>query len=415
MSSIPQMHMGKRVVLGIQHVFAMFGATVLVPLLTGLNPSIALLSAGIGTLLFHLCTKGKVPVFLGSSFAYIAGLQTVIQSNPDNIPKAMGGIICAGIMYILLSICVRIFGVERIKRLLPPVVTGPIIMVIGLTLAPGVVGANVLSDDAGGQLWQRIVIAGVVVITMAIVSILAKGFFKLVPILFGIAAGFIVAGVFGFTNFDTIANAPWFIDLSAFKLPEFDITAISLIAPIAIVTFMEHIGDITTNGAVVGKDFLSDPGLNRTLLGDGVATIAAGLLGGPANTTYGENTGVLAVTKNYDPLNIRIAAVVAILLGMFAKVGAFIQVIPGPVMGGISIVLFGMITSIGMRIIGDNKVNLSDNRNLFITSVLIVCGISLNLTVGTATVSGLAIAAVLGIILNLVFPEKKQEDTKETK
>lgn len=412
MNTNSQMHPGKRVVLGIQHVFAMFGATVLVPMLTGLNPSIALLSAGIGTLLFHLCTGGKVPVFLGSSFAYIAGLQAVIQDDPNNIPKAMGGIICAGILYLILSLCVKLFGADKIRKLLPPVVTGPIIMVIGLTLAPGVVASNVLSDEAGGELWQRLVITGVVVITMAVVSIIAKGFFKLVPILFGITAGFIMAWIFGFINFAPVQEANWLIDFAAFKLPVFDISSITLIAPIAIVTFMEHIGDLTTNGAVVGKDFIKDPGLHRTLLGDGIATIAAGFLGGPANTTYGENTGVLAVTKNYDPVNIRIAAFVAIFLGLFAKVGAFIQVIPGPVMGGISIVLFGMIASIGMRIIGDNKIDLSDNRNLFITSVLIICGISMNITIGTANISGLAIAAALGIILNLVFPEKKKAEVE---
>ncbi len=396
----------KTALLGIQHVFAMFGATVLVPMLTGLNASIALLCAGIGTLIFHFVTKRKVPVFLGSSFAFIASIQAVVADNPDNIPKAMGGIIVAGCLYLVLALLVKLFGVQKIRSFFPPVVTGPIIMVIGLTLAPSVIGSNIMADTAGGTLWQRLLIALVVIAAMAIVAIFVRGFFKLVPILFGIAAGLIVSACMGFVDFTPVAQAHWFLQPSDFHFPPvFDLNAILLIAPVALVTFMEHIGDLTTNGAVVGQDFLSDPGLHRTLLGDGLATIAAGFLGGPPNTTYGENTGVLAVTKNYDPFNIRVAAVVAICLGLFAKVGAFVQVIPGPVMGGVSIILFGMISSVGIRVLGDNHVDLSENRNLFIVAILLMVGTAINIEVGAVKISGLAIAAFLGVILNKALPE----------
>lgn len=402
--------------LGIQHVLAMFGATVLVPTLTGLNPSIALLSAGVGTLLFHFVTKRKVPVFLGSSFAFIAGIQAVVQNNPNNIPKAQGAIIVAGLLYLVFSLLVKLFGADKIRSFFPPVVTGPIIIVIGLSLAPGVVQGNILSNDAGGHLWQRFTIAGIVVLTMLLVGVFARGFFKLVPILFGIVAGYIAAYCFGFVSFEAVEKAKWFISKDFFHLPQFDLNSILIIAPISLVTFIEHIGDITTNSAVVGEDFFKDPGLHRTLMGDGLATIAAGFLGGPPNTTYGENTGVLAVTKNYNPFNIRIAACVSIILGLIGKFGAVIRTIPAPVMGGVSIILFGMIASIGIRILGENKIDLSENRNLFITSVLLVVGTSVKLTFGengAITISGLAIAAVLGIILNKILPEKKTEKTKE--
>lgn len=399
---------GKTVMLGIQHVLAMFGATVLVPAMTGLNPAIALLSAGLGTLLFHLVTKGKVPVFLGSSFAYIAGLQTVIGGDTNNIPKAMGAVIISGCIYLLFSLIVKIFGAQKIRSFFPPVVTGPIIIVIGLSLAPGVVTGNII-DNPTGELWQRLLVAAVVVATMLIVGVFAKGFFKLVPILFGIIAGYIASACFGFVSFVPVQESGILLDLTAFRLPQFDLSAILIIAPIALVTFVEHIGDITTNSAVVGKDFLTDPGLHRTLLGDGLATLCAGFLGGPPNTTYGENTGVLAVTKNYNPFNIRVAACCAILLGIFGKFGALIQTIPPPVMGGVSIILFGMIASIGIRILGENKVDLSDNRNLFITAVLLVVGVSVNLQFGAVKISGLALAAVIGIILNKVLPETKKQ------
>lgn len=416
----------KTALLGIQHVLAMFGATVLVPTLTGLNPSIALIAAGVGTLIFHLVTRGKVPVFLGSSFAFIAGLQSIIQNDPNNIPKAMGGVICAGALYLILALLVRIFGSDKIRSFFPPVVCGPIIVVIGLSTIPSVVTSALVdsgdpSSPLPGQLWQRLVIAAVVVLTILIVGIFCKGFFKLVPILFGFIAGYIVSVIFQFTmnvpfiDFSVIANSDWIYTFSDYHLPVFDLSAIITIAPVALVTFIEHIGDITTNGAVVGKDFFKDPGLHRTLLGDGLATMAAGVLGGPPNTTYGENTGVLAVTKNYNPFNLRVAAVVAILLGFFAKFGAVIRQMPGPVLGGVSIVLFGMIASIGIRLLGENKVDLSENRNLFIVSVLLVVGLGISITIPNTDVkiSGLAIAAVLGVILNKVLPEKIRTPMKE--
>lgn len=417
---------GKTALLGVQHVLAMFGATVLVPALTGLNPSIALIAAGVGTLIFHFVTKRKVPVFLGSSFAFIAGLQSIIQNDPNNIPKAMGGVICAGVLYLILSLLVKIFGSDKVRSFFPPVVCGPIIIVIGLSTIPSVVTSALVDSgnpDAPlpGALWMRLTIAAIVVLTILIVGIFCKGFFKLVPILFGFIAGYIASVIFQFAagvqfiDFAKIASADWIYYFKDYHLPVFDISAIITIAPVALVTFIEHIGDITTNGAVVGKDFFKDPGLHRTLLGDGLATIAAGLLGGPPNTTYGENTGVLAVTKNYNPFNLRVAACCAIFLGFFAKFGAVIQQMPGPVLGGVSIVLFGMIASIGIRLLGDNKVDLSENRNLFIVSVLMVVGLGISITIpGTSIkISGLAIAAVLGVILNKVLPEKMRTPEKE--
>lgn len=417
---------GKTVLLGVQHVLAMFGATVLVPTLTGLNPSLALICAGLGTLLFHLVTGRKVPVFLGSSFAFIAGLQAVIQNDPDNLPKAMGATICAGLLYLVLSLLVKIFGSDKVRSFFPPVVCGPIIIVIGLSVVPTVVtGALVDSGNPdaplAGELWMRLVIAAAVVLTILLVGIFAKGFFKLVPILFGIIMGYLVTIVIQFAcgiqfiDFSAIAQADWLYTFQDYRLPQFDISAILTIAPVALVTFIEHIGDITTNGAVVGRDFFKDPGLHRTLLGDGLATMAAGMLGGPPNTTYGENTGVLAVTKNYNPFNLEVAACVAILLGFFAKFGAVIRQLPGPVMGGVSIVLFGMIASIGIRLLGDNKVDLSENRNLFIVSVLMVVGLGINVMIpGTSVkISGLAIAAVVGVVLNKCLPEKLRNPIKE--
>jgi len=419
----------KTVLLGVQHVLAMFGATVLVPTLTGLSPSLALICAGVGTLIFHFVTGRKVPVFLGSSFAFIAGLQAVIQGNPDNIPKAMGATICAGALYLVLSLLVKIFGSDKVRSFFPPVVCGPIIIVIGLSVVPTVVTAALVdsgdpSAPLAGEMWMRLLIAGAVVLTILLVGIFAKGFFRLVPILFGIVMGYLVTVILQFAtgvpfiDFSAIAQAEWVYTFKDYRLPQFDLSAIITIAPVALVTFIEHIGDITTNGAVVGRDFFKDPGLHRTLMGDGLATMAAGMLGGPPNTTYGENTGVLAVTKNYNPFNLEIAACVAILLGFFAKFGAVIKQLPGPVMGGVSIVLFGMIASIGIRLLGDNKVDLSENRNLFIVSVLMVVGLGINIVLpGTSVkISGLAIAAVLGVILNKCLPEKmdRPRQTEET-
>lgn len=393
----------KILLLGIQHVFAMFGATVLVPALTGLDPAVALFTAGVGTLIFHIVTKGKVPAFLGSSFAFIAAIQTVVQNQ--GIPYAGGGIIVAGLLYLVLAGLVLIFGVERIRSFFPPLVTGPMIMVIGLTLSPTIISSNIVGADIG-TIGQRWVVVLAVVATMVIVSIFVKGFFKLVPVLLGIIVGYIVSILFDFVDFSVIKEAPLFA-LPSFQLAKFDIKAISLIAPIAIVTFMEHIGDMTTNGAVVGKDFFQDPGLHRTLIGDGLATMFAGLLGGPSNTTYSENTGVLAVTKVYNPFILRVAAIFAIILSLSGKIGAILQSIPAPVMGGVSILLFGMIASVGLRTLAEAKIDFTHSRNLIIISLMLVMGLSgveFDIIPG-ATLSGMSLAALIGVVLNKILPE----------
>lgn len=390
------------IILAIQHVFAMFGATVLVPALTGLDPAVALFTAGVGTLLFHLCAKRKVPVFLGSSFAFIAAISHVVETQ--GIAYAGGGIIAAGALYLILAGLVMLFGVDRIKSFFPPLITGTMIIVIGLTLSPGVIAGNII-DYGAGAMWQKWVVVLVVLATMTAVSIFVKGFFKLTPILIGIVAGCIASAFFGFMDFTAVAQAPVFA-LPNFIFPKFSLSAVSLIAPVAIVTFMEHIGDITTNGAVVGKDFLRDPGLHRTLIGDGLATMFAGALGGPANTTYSENTGVLAVTKVYEPFILAMAAIFAIGLSLIGKLGATLQVIPPPVMGGVSILLFGMIASVGLRTLINAKVDLTKSRNLIIVSIMLVMGLSgveFAIVPGVA-LSGMSLTAVIGVVLNKILP-----------
>ncbi len=420
---------GKNIILGFQHLFAMFGATVLVPLLTGLNPAVAIFCAGVGTLLFHLITKGKVPVFLGSSFAFIgviiitaaqfSGVDTASegflssQAYKDALPYVTGGIIVAGAIYLVLALLVKLVGAKRVMSVFPPVVVGPMIMVIGLTLAPTAF-TNIINAPAGGVvadvLWMRWVIALVVIVAMVVISIFAKGFFRLVPIIMAIAVGYIVAALMGqvdFSGFTGGANLGF--EVPAFFLPKFDMRAVAIIAPVAIVTFMEHIGDITTNGAVVGKNFVENPGLHRTLMGDGLATMAAGFLGGPANTTYGENTGVLAVTKNYNPATLRIAAVFAIIISFFGVFTVFLGSIPGAVMGGVSILLFGMIATIGLRTLAEAKLDFSHSRNLIIVSIMLVIGLGLSGGIqfsDTFTLSNIFLSAVAGIVLNLVLPKE---------
>ncbi len=409
----------KHYVLGIQHLFAMFGATVLVPALTGMDPSIALISAGLGTLLFHWITGFEVPVFLGSSFAFIAVIQTVLDGNPAaNMPKLQGGIIAAGLVYVIIAAIIYFVGVERIKKLFPTVVTAPVIIVIGLNLSPTAI--------ANAQMcWP---IAVITILAVIVTMCFTKGFFKLVPVLIGLVVGYVATLIFDLTgltasmgiigsdgqviqkfiDFSVITNADFFLDFSKFSLPQFDITAISIIAPIALVTFMEHIGDITLNSSVVGKNFLGKPGLHRTLLGDGLATALAGLLGAPANTTYGENTGVLAVTKMYDPRVLRIAAVFAIILGLFGNFGAVLQTIPVPVMGGVSIILFGMIASVGLRSLSEAQLDFSHSRNLIIIALVLVFGLGLGSVQITDSVSlsGLFVATVIGVVANLILPEQ---------
>lgn len=384
----------KLIILGLQHTFTMFGATVLVPILTGLNVSVALFTAGIGTWFFHLVTKMKMPVFLGSSFAYIAPIILVSQQY-GGIEYATGGIVVAGLMYLVLAVLVYFLGANFIYSFFPPIVTGPIIMVIGLNLAPTAV-------DMAKDNW---LLAGICLATVIAVSIFAKGFLKVLPVLCGLIVGYLAAIAMGMVDFTPVAEAAWF-GFPEFVFPKFSGAAISIIAPVAIATMVEHIGDVLAVSATVGEDYVSDPGLHRTLLGDGVATSLAAMVGGPANTTYSENTGVLALTRVFDPWVMRIAACFALILSMIPKLGAIISTIPGPVVGGISIVLFGMIAAIGVRTVVENKVDFSLNRNLIIGAVILVLGI------GGAVfdfkifqLAGMALGAIMGIILNKILPQ----------
>lgn len=408
---------GKLALLGIQHVFAMFGATVLVPMLTGMSPAVALFCAGVGTWIFHLCTGRKVPTFLGSSFAFIAAIQGAAQICSDNaeigtdaylaaLPYATGGIIVAGALYLVLALLVRLVGAERVRSFFPPIVTGPVVTIIGLMLAPSAIN-NITTQIGTVNVGLNWLVAAVAIAAIFVTSLFAKGLFKLVPILIGIIVGYVAAICCGMVDFTTIAQAPW-LDLPPFFLPKFDMRAIGLVAPIAIVTFVEHIGDVTASSAVVGKDFIKDPGLHRTLMGDGLATIFAGLVGGPANTTYSENTGVLAATKNYNPLTLEIAACFAILISFLGKFAALITSMPGPVIGGVSIVLYGMIAAVGLRTLVENQVDFTKTRNLLIAAVMLVLGLGADkaITIGGVAISGVALAAVLGIILNKILPEK---------
>ena len=435
----------KDYLLSVQHLFAMFGATVLVPLITGLNPATALFTAGVGTLIFHLVTKLKVPVFLGSSFAFLPALTAVIRADgnkidPSKVPLAQGGVIFAGIVYMLLALCAYFLGADKIKKLFPPVVTGPVIIVIGIGLSSTAIKdsmGNPTAEQLAGPLSSGVAVNLLIALFTLLVVIgftmFAKGYFKLIPILFGIAAGYILCvilhslGAFSM-DFTAVKNADWinipFVSkdvngVQFFTLPKFDLGVILSIAPITFVTFVEHIGDITTNGAVVGKDFLKDPGLHRTLLGDGIATCFAGFAGGPPNTTYSENTGVLAATKNYNPALLRITAVFAIIIALFGKFGAFLQTIPDPVKGGVEIVLFGMIAAIGARTLSDAKLDFTNSRNLLIVGLILVLGLGIGgiggftIVLGSVRLSltGLFIAVVVGVLANVILP-KDADDTK---
>lgn len=390
----------KSFVLGLQHLIAMFGATVLVPILTGFNPSVALFTAGVGTLIFHFCTEFKVPVFLGSSFAFIPLIIQVRDMYSGDLAYAQGGIVVAGFIYVILSFLVKAVGVSKIKKILPPQVVGPMIIVIGLTLVP--VAVNMAST--------HYLLAGVTLAVALLVNFLGKGFIKQLSILLGVISGYALSSMLGVLDTSGIQSAS-FLAIPAFTFPKFTFEAILIIAPVVLAVFMEHVGDITTNGAVVGKNFIEDPGLNKTLLGDGLATLFAGMLGGPANTTYGENTGVLAITKNYNPAILRITAVFAILLGLVGKLGAILSSIPTSVMGGISVMLFSMIALIGVKNIRDNHVKMNV-KNIVIMATIIIIGLapsylpSIALAIpvpGTVTsISGLSLAAIVGVILNTI-------------
>ncbi len=419
----------KDFVLGVQHLFAMFGATVLVPLLTGLDTQTTLLMAGCGTLLFHLITGGKVPAFLGSSFAFLGGYAAVApmleggKPNLEMLPYASLGVVVAGLLYLILALSFKLFDAKKVMKFFPPVVTGPIIIAIGLILAPSAI-------ENCQQNWILAIIAFA---TIVICNIFGKGMIKIVPILIGIVTSLVFSFVFqlcGIEVFDAtkisafmeadLIGLPIDMSQSVFAVDDFSkaIGAIIAVAPIAIASMMEHIGDISAIGSTVGENFMEKPGLHRTLLGDGLATSLSALFGGPANTTYGENTGVLALTKVYDPRVIRIAAFLSIILSFSPKVAAFISLIPSAVIGGVSLILYGMISSVGIRNLVENKVDLSDNRNVIITATILVTALGFNaigglsITIGETaiTLTGLAIAAILGVLINAVLPEKSEND-----
>ena len=398
----------RKVVLAMQHLIAMFGATVLVPILTGLDPSVALMSAGIGTLLFHLVTKGVVPVFLGSSFAFIPVIITVKETYNGDLTYAQGGIMAAGLVYIIMSMLVKKFGVKRIKSYFPPQVIGPMIIVIGLNLVPVAVG-----------MYSSNIMVATTTLSIALgITFLGRGFIKQLAILIAVVSGYMLSLQMGIVDTQAIKEAAWIAKPNV-TTPKFEIGAIAIIAPVVLAVFMEHIGDITTNGAVVGKNFIENPGLNRTLLGDGLATLVAGFLGGPANTTYGENTGVLAITKNYDPSIIRITAVLAIILGCVSKVGTFLQTIPVPVMGGISLMLFSMISFIGFKTLKDSNIEYSPSNIVIIAVIIFIglgsgyiekhFGISMGISITESVkITGLSLAAIVGIALNKLLNRKEK-------
>ena len=411
--------------------FAMFGATILVPILVnsyfngeGLSIQVTLICAGIGTLFFHLCTKLKVPAFLGSSFAFLGGFHTVANldtgifkdmSMGEKLPYACGGIVVAGALYLVLALVVKLVGIKRVMRFLPPVVTGPIIICIGLSLAPSAVN-NAKTN------WLLAIIAFAVIV---IFNIWGKGMFKIIPILMGVVISYVVAFILfkcGVHNpdgsaiftFKAVKDAGW-VDLPPFQLCKFNITSILVMAPIALATMMEHIGDISAISATTGNNFIKDPGLHRTLIGDGLATAFAAAFGGPANTTYGENTGVLELSRVYDPRVVRLAAVYAILLSFSPKVAECIGSLPASIIGGVSFMLYGMISAIGVRNVVENKVDFTKSRNLIVAAVILVSGLGfgdgITFTVaGTSiTLTSLAIAAILGIALNAILPGKDYE------
>ena len=416
----------KMLILGLQHMFAMFGATILVPILVNsyfgedvLHVQVTLICAGVGTLFFHLCSKFKVPAFLGSSFAFLGGFATIANldtgvfadmSNADKLSYACGGIVVAGLLYLILALIIRLAGVKKVMRFLPPVVTGPIIICIGLSLS-----GSAINNASTNWLLAFIALA-----TIIVFNIWGKGMFKIIPILMGVVVSYAAALIFnalGMTNadgsaildFTNIASAAW-VGVPEFSICKFNISAILVMAPIALASMMEHIGDMSAISATVGENFIEDPGLHRTLIGDGLATSLSALVGGPANTTYGENTGVLELSKVHDPKVIRIAALYAIILSFIPKIAEVIGSMPSAIIGGVSFMLYGMISAIGVRNVVENHVDLTKSRNLIIAGVIFVSalGFSNGLTFTVAgtdiTLTSLAIAAIAGILLNAILP-----------
>ena len=408
----------RMLILGLQHMFAMFGATVLVPILVqgyGLPLSIqtTLLFAGLGTLLFHVCTKFKVPAFLGSSFAYLGGFSTVATMpayeglDPETkLAYALGGIVIAGLLYLVLALLFKVLGAKKVMRYFPPIVTGPMIIMIGLNLSGSAI------NNASTCWWLALVAMAIIVVA----NIWGTGMVKIIPILLGVVGSYIVAVIAGQVDFSGVSEAS-FLGLQQFVIAKFDVSAILVMAPIAIAAMMEHIGDISAISSTTGKNFIEDPGLHRTLVGDGLATAFAGMFGGPANTTYGENTGVLALSKVYDPRVVRLAAIYAIILSFSPKFDALVNSIPAAIVGGVSFILYGMISAVGVRNIVENQVDLTKSRNLIIAAVMFVSGLGfssvggITFTVGGAavTLSGLAIAALCGVILNAILPGNDYE------
>ena len=411
----------KMLILGLQHLFAMFGATVLVPILVqgyGLPLSIqtTLFFAGFGTLFFHVCAKFKVPAFLGSSFVFLGGFSTVASlpayegvDAETKLAYALGGVVVAGLLYLVLAAVIKAAGVKKVMRFLPPVVTGPIIILIGLNLAPSAV------QNASTCWWLAIVAMAIIVVA----NIWGKGMIKIIPILLGVVGSYVIAliaNAFGanLIDFTTVADAD-ILGLQPFALAKFDINAILVMAPIAIASMMEHIGDMSAISATCGEKFIEDPGLHRTLIGDGVATSLAGMFGGPANTTYGENTGVLVLSKVHDPRVVRLAAYFALILSFSPAFAAVINSIPAAIIGGVSFILYGMISAIGVRNVVENQVDFTNSRNLIIAAVILVCGLGfsggLTFTIGSATITltSLAVAAIAGIALNAILPGKDYE------
>ena len=421
--SVKELGKGKVIMLGLQHMFAMFGATVLVPLLTGLDVSTTLLFAGLGTLLFHFITKGKVPAFLGSSFAFLGGYGAIApmladgSSNLEMIPYACFGVVCAGFVYIVFSILIKVFSAEKVMSFFPPIVTGPIIISIGLTLSQTAI-------DSCSANWPIALVAIVVVI---LCNIYGKGMIKIIPILLGVIASYVAAVVMGEVDFTPVKEAAWFgfpikMEMTVFALfgENFDantlIASILTIVPIALATIVEHVGDISAISSTTGINYIEEPGLHRTMLGDGLATMVSALFGGPANTTYGENTGVLNLSKVYDPAVVRLAAVFAILFSFCPKVASIIQIMPTATVGGISLILYGMISAVGVRNVVEHQVDFTKSRNVIIAALIMVLSIGVHYSAAgaiafqvgeiTISLSGLATGALVGIVLNAILPEK---------
>ena len=400
---------GRKLVLGIQMLFVAFGALVLVPLLTGLDPSVALFTAGAGTLLFHALTGGAVPIFLASSFAFIAPIQFAMkQFGPG---ATAGALFCAGLVYLVFSAMARVGGRELLNRYLPPIVTGPVIMVIGLKLAPVAVGMT-RSFDGSTPDGRAIFIAACALLTAVAAVMYGRKLLSLIPVLCGIIVGYLVSLAMGVVDFSPVQNAAWFqipwqtaLANGSFAKPVFDLAAVLYMLPVALAPAIEHVGDVLAISSVTGKDYLKSPGLHRTLLGDGLATSLAGLLGGPPNTTYSEVTGAVALTKATDPVLMRIAAVAAMVLAFAGKLGAVLRTIPSPVMGGIMLLLFGMIAAIGVNSLVKARVDMSRSRNLVIASVILTAGIGdMTVTCGRFCLGGIGLAGLVGVLLNLVLP-----------